>query len=84
MTIELKKETVEKHENGIRVTDLASEYKMAKLTISTILNNKDAIKGAEMTKGVTVLTKQRIQVLEEVENLLLGRVRNSWQVIVNL
>ncbi|KAM6467503.1 uncharacterized protein PHA67_012932 [Liasis olivaceus] len=71
ITIELKKEIVEKHEHGIRVTDLASEYKMAKSTISTILKNKDAIKGADVAKGVTMLTKQRTQVLEEVEKLLL-------------
>lgn len=71
ITIELKKQIVEKHERGIRVTDLASEYKMAKSTISTILKNKDAIKGADVAKGVTTLTKQRTQVLEEVEKLLL-------------
>ncbi|KAM6468471.1 tigger transposable element-derived protein 1-like [Liasis olivaceus] len=71
ITIELKKEIVEKHEHGIRVTDLASEYKMPKSTISTILKNKDAIKGADVAKGVTMLTKQRTQVLEEVEKLLL-------------
>ncbi|XP_013014048.1 zinc finger and SCAN domain-containing protein 29 isoform X3 [Cavia porcellus] len=71
ITIELKKKIVEKHEHGIRVTDLALEYKMAKSTISTILKNKDAIKGADVAKGVTTLTKQRTQVLEEVEKLLL-------------
>ncbi|KAM6459100.1 tigger transposable element-derived protein 1-like [Liasis olivaceus] len=71
ITIELKKEIVEKHDRGIRVTDLGSEYKMAKSTISTVLKNKDAIKGADVAKGVTTLTKQRTQVLEEVEKLLL-------------
>ncbi|XP_013007869.1 tigger transposable element-derived protein 1-like isoform X2 [Cavia porcellus] len=71
ITIALKKEIVEKHEHGIRVTDLALEYKMAKSTISTILKNRDAIKGANVAKGVTTLTKQRTQVLEEVEKLLL-------------
>ncbi|KAM6451670.1 uncharacterized protein PHA67_018236 [Liasis olivaceus] len=71
ITIESKKEIVEKHECGIRVTDLASEYKMAKSTISNILKNKDAIEGADVAKGGTMLTKQRTQVLEEVEKLLL-------------
>lgn len=71
ITIELKKEIVKKHECGTRVTDLALEYKMAKSTISTILKNKDAIKGADVAKGVTVLTKQRTQALEDVEKLLL-------------
>ncbi|KAF7235332.1 Tigger transposable element-derived protein 1 [Varanus komodoensis] len=71
ITIELKKEIVEKHERGIRVTDLALEYKMAKSTISTILKRKDAIKRANLAKGVTLFSKQRTQVLEEVEKLLL-------------
>ncbi|XP_063089639.1 tigger transposable element-derived protein 1-like isoform X2 [Cavia porcellus] len=71
ITIELKKEIIRKHEGGIRVTDLACEYKVAKSTISTILKNKDAIKRADVAKGVTTLTKQRSQVLEEVEKLLL-------------
>lgn len=52
IAIELKKEIVEKHERGILVTPLASEYKMAKLTVSTVLKNKDAIEGNDMTKGV--------------------------------
>ncbi|KAM6467107.1 uncharacterized protein PHA67_012646 [Liasis olivaceus] len=71
VTIELKKDIIEKHDRGIRVTDLASEYKMAKLTISTILKNKDAIREADVAKGVTILTRKRTQVLEEVEKLLL-------------
>ncbi|XP_040286123.1 tigger transposable element-derived protein 1-like [Bufo bufo] len=79
ITIELKKEIIEKHDRGIRVTDLASEYKMAKSTISTILKNKAAIKGADVAKGVTMLTKQRTQVLEEVEKLLLVWLNEKQQ-----
>ncbi|XP_067135000.1 tigger transposable element-derived protein 1-like [Centruroides vittatus] len=44
---------------------------MAKSTISTILKNKETIKRANVAKGVTTLTKQRPQILEEVEKLLL-------------
>ncbi|XP_051783832.1 uncharacterized protein LOC114652508 isoform X2 [Erpetoichthys calabaricus] len=69
--IELKKKIIEKYERGVRVTDLAAEYKKSKSTISTILKQKEAIKAADVAKGVTVLTKQRPQVLEEVEKLLL-------------
>ncbi|KAM6455899.1 tigger transposable element-derived protein 1-like [Liasis olivaceus] len=71
VTIELKKEIIEKHDRGVRVTDLAAEYKMAKSTISTILKNKDAIREADVAKGVTMLMRKRTQVLEEVEKLLL-------------
>lgn len=67
---ELKKEIIEKHDCGIRVTDLALEYKITKFTISTILKNKDVFKGADVAKGITMLTKQRVQVLEEVGKLV--------------
>ncbi|XP_066937240.1 putative CENPB DNA-binding domain-containing protein 1 [Macrobrachium rosenbergii] len=70
-TIELKKEVIEKYERGIRVTDLALEYRLPRSTISTFLKNKEAIKSASVAKGVTSLTKQRPPVIEEIEKLLL-------------
>jgi hypothetical protein len=36
ITIEKKKEIVQKYESGVRVTDLANVYSMSKSTISTI------------------------------------------------
>jgi transposase-like protein len=71
ITIEVKKEIIAKHENGVRVSDLATQFGMAKSTICTILRNKKTIKGANVARGVTVLTKQRSQMVEEVEKLLL-------------
>lgn len=71
ITIDTKKEIIAKYESGVRVSNLAKEYEMAKSTISTILKKKDALKKADVSKGVTKLTKQRSQVLEEVEKLLL-------------
>lgn len=71
ITIEVKKEIIAKHENGVRVSDLATQFGMAKSTICTILKNKETIKGADVARGVTVLTKQRSQMIEEVEKLLL-------------
>ncbi|XP_067134160.1 tigger transposable element-derived protein 1-like isoform X1 [Centruroides vittatus] len=70
-TIELKKEIIRKHEGGVRVSDLALQFGLAKSSICTILKNKEAIKDANVAKGVTVITKQRSQTLEEVEKLLL-------------
>ena len=70
-TIEFKKELIEKYERGMRVSALAKEYDMAKSTISTILKNKDSIKASDVAKGVTAITKQRPQILEEVEKLTL-------------
>ena len=43
-TVDFKKELIAMYEEGVRVSELAWEYGMAKSTISTILKNKDAIK----------------------------------------
>ena len=43
---------------------------MAKSTICTILKNRETIKKADVARGVTVITKQRSQTIEEeVKNL---------------
>ena len=74
-TIEFKKEIIAKLENGVRVSDLAKQYNMAKSTISTLLKNKEAIK-ASVAKGVTIVRrKQRPQIMGEVEKLLLIWIR---------
>jgi transposase-like protein len=44
ITKEVKKEIITKHENGVRVSDLATQFGMAKSTIRTILKNKETIK----------------------------------------
>ena len=66
-----KKEIIAKHENGVRVFDLATQFGMAKSTICTILENRETIKKADVARGVTVITKQRSQTIGEVEKLLL-------------
>ena len=43
----------------------------SQLLISTIIKNKEVIKGADVAKGVTVISKQRTPIFEEVEKLLL-------------
>ena len=71
-TIELKKEIVTKIENGVRVYDLAAQYNMARSTISTFLKNEEVLKAADVANGVTIgHSKQRPQVMDEVEKLLL-------------
>ena len=68
--IDVKKEIIAKHENGVRVSDLATQFGMAKSTICTILKNRETIKKADVARGVTVITKQRSQTnAEEVKNL---------------
>ena len=53
------------------MSDLALQYGMAKSTISTFLKNKEVIKKADVAKGMTVLSKQRPQIMEDMEKLLL-------------
>jgi len=67
--IDIKKEITAKHENGVRVSDLATQFGMAKSTICTTLKNRETIKKADVARGVTVITKQRSQTIEEVKNL---------------
>ena len=44
---------------------------MPKSTISTFLKNREMIKAANVAKGSKVICKQRPQIIEEVEKLLL-------------
>ncbi|XP_019721512.1 tigger transposable element-derived protein 1-like [Hippocampus comes] len=71
LTVEQKKEIIAEHEAGLRVADLAAQFGLPKSTVCTILKNKASIKAADVAKGVTLLTKQRPQILEDVEKLLL-------------
>ena len=57
--IDVKKEIIANHENGVRVSDLATQFGMAKSTICTFLKNRETIKKADVARGVTVITKQR-------------------------
>jgi len=70
-TIEVKKEIISKFEGGTRVTDLATQYGMAKSTISSILKNKNVLKEVNVAKGATILAVNRPPVIEQVEKLLL-------------
>ncbi|CAL1526524.1 unnamed protein product [Lymnaea stagnalis] len=70
-TIEVKKDLIARHEGGTRVADLAAIFGMPKSTVCTILKNKEAIKAADVAKGVTTLTSRRSKCMEEMEKLLL-------------
>ena len=71
ITIEKKKEIIAKFESGVCVVQLMKEFQMPRSTITTMIKNKEMIKGANVAKGVAHLTPQRSQVLEQVEKLLL-------------
>lgn len=52
ITIELKKEAVEKHVCSAHTINLALKCKMAKWKILNILKNKNIIKGTDAEEGV--------------------------------
>jgi len=75
--IDVKKEIIAKHENCVHVSDLSTQFGMAKSTICTILKNRETIRKADVARGVTVITKQRSQTIEEVEKWLLIWINNN-------
>ena len=48
--VDVKKEITAKHENGVRVSDLATQFGMAISTVCTILKNRETIKKADVCK----------------------------------
>ncbi|XP_017772778.1 PREDICTED: uncharacterized protein LOC108559909 isoform X1 [Nicrophorus vespilloides] len=70
-TIELKKKIIAKYESGTRVSRLAKEFNMPRTTIASILKIKDAIKSAEVAKGVKILASKRSPLYDKMEKLLL-------------
>ncbi|XP_059540143.1 paraspeckle component 1 isoform X2 [Myotis daubentonii] len=71
MCIELKKEIIEKHDQGVPVIDLAKQYERSTSTICTILEQKESIQATTPAKGVKVISKQRTSIHENVEKLLM-------------
>jgi len=71
ITVEVKKEIIEKYERGIQVADIARFYNKSTSTICTLLKKKEEIKALDAAKGVTRVSKQRPRVLEDVDKLLL-------------
>ncbi|ALC49524.1 CG14050 [Drosophila busckii] len=71
ITIALKHQIVEKHKQGLSVTNLGRAFKLSKSTISTILKNADKLKHINASKGVSRISSQRPRMLDDVERLLL-------------
>ncbi|GFT24924.1 tigger transposable element-derived protein 1 [Nephila pilipes] len=71
ISMEAKHEIIAKHERGVRIIDLANEYGCNPSTISTIIKQKEAIKKLQPSKGVTIISKLRTNIYDEMEQLLL-------------
>jgi Mor family transcriptional regulator len=68
--VEVKKEIIGKHEQGMRVAAIARFYKKSTPTISTVLKKKE-VRELDVAKGDTRVSKQWPRILEDVEKLLL-------------
>ena len=51
-TIKMKEDLITKYENGVHECNLATQFCLAKSMICTTLNNEEAIKEADVAKGV--------------------------------
>lgn len=70
LSIELK-EIRGKHKRGARVADVAKLHGRSSSIIYCILKKKEEIKKFGVAIKITMITKQRPQVLEDIEKLLL-------------
>ena len=59
ITIAMKKETIQKYEEGERIIDIANEYSKASSTITTIIKEEEDIKGFAVSEGVTLISSKK-------------------------
>jgi hypothetical protein len=71
ITVEVKKDIIGKHEQGMQVAAIARFYKKPTSTVSTVLKEKEELRWIDIAKGVMRVSKQRPRILEDVEKLLL-------------
>ncbi|GFY66165.1 tigger transposable element-derived protein 1 [Trichonephila inaurata madagascariensis] len=69
MSIELKRKIIEKHEQGVRVVDLS--YGRSTSMICSVLKRKESIKSVTPAKGLTIISKLRTSLHENMEKLLM-------------
>ncbi|UYV62949.1 hypothetical protein LAZ67_2002588 [Cordylochernes scorpioides] len=71
MSIELKREIIEKNEQGVRVVDLSRQYGRSTSMICSVLKQKESIKSVTPSKGLTIISKLRTSLHENMEKLLM-------------
>ncbi|GIY24288.1 hypothetical protein CDAR_64281 [Caerostris darwini] len=71
MSIELKREIIEKHEQGVRVVDLSRQYGRSTSMVCSVLKRKESIKSVTPAKGLTIISKLRTTLHENMEKLLM-------------
>jgi len=71
ITLEMKKEIIEKRDRGVSVIYICLMYRKSSSTTCTILKQKDKILVVSPSKGVTWIIKNRPPIIDDVEKLLL-------------
>ncbi|UYV76170.1 hypothetical protein LAZ67_13002933 [Cordylochernes scorpioides] len=71
MSIEFKREILEKHEQGVRDVDLSRQYGRSTSMICSVLKRKESIKSVTPAKGLTIISKLRTSLHENMEKLLM-------------
>ncbi|UYV77666.1 hypothetical protein LAZ67_15001851 [Cordylochernes scorpioides] len=71
MSIELKREIIEKHDQGVRVVDLSRQYGRSTPMICSVLKRKESIKSVTPAKGLSIISKLRTSLHENMEKLLM-------------
>ncbi|XP_052896274.1 tigger transposable element-derived protein 1-like [Anopheles moucheti] len=84
MLIELKREIIEKYEQGARVTDLARMYGRSTSTICAVLKRKELIKNMAPAKGVKIMSRLHSALHSEMEKLLMAWMAREQQKGENL
>ncbi|UYV79752.1 hypothetical protein LAZ67_18000559 [Cordylochernes scorpioides] len=71
MSIELKREIIEKHEQGVRVVDMSRQYGRSTSMICSVLKRKESINSVTPAKGLMIISKLRTSLHENMEKLLM-------------
>jgi hypothetical protein len=72
ITVEVQKEIIGKHKQGMQVAATTRFYKRSTSAICTVLKKTEELRGPDVAEGVMRASEQRPRVLEDVEKLLLG------------
>ncbi|GFT02570.1 HTH CENPB-type domain-containing protein [Nephila pilipes] len=71
ISMEANYKIIANHERGVPIIDLANEYGRNPSTISTIIKQKEAIKKLQPSRCITIISKLRTNIHDEMEQLLL-------------
>ncbi|XP_077453985.1 uncharacterized protein LOC144072678 isoform X2 [Stigmatopora argus] len=77
LSIEVKQEMIKKCESGMRLSDVARQYGRNTSTVSTIMKQKAALKAMIPSQGLSIMSKKRSALNDEMERLLILWIREK-------